>query len=86
MTVIKLENLFYGVKRCMTHYQMNDRDRKILTIIQNNSKRGVYPNIDEISFRSGYEKQDVIETVKRLIAENWLKYNQGKWIVLRNLF
>lgn len=65
---------------------LSDMDRKILTIIQHNYKRGKFVDAQEVAFRSGYEENEVTGEVQRLIAEGWIEEHDGKWFVLRTLF
>lgn len=70
----------------MTYYRMNDIDRKILTIIQHNYKRGKFIEIEEIAFRSSYEKKKVRLSIEHLISEDWIEIHNGKLYVVRTLF
>jgi DNA-binding MarR family transcriptional regulator len=67
-------------------HDLTDFERKLVTIIQHNNKRGRSPSLKELEFRSGYTESEIKETINNLIKRNWLGVHEGKIIVKRILF
>lgn len=66
--------------------ELSDFERKLITIIQHNTKRGNYPTLEELELRTGRSPGEIKEVIKDLIKRNWLGVSEGKVIVLRKLF
>ncbi len=65
---------------------LSDFERKLVTIIQHNTKRGNYPTLEELEQRTGHSPEEIKEVIQDLIKRNWLGVSEGKVIVLRKLF
>lgn len=65
---------------------LNDFERKLVTIIQHNSKRGKSPSIDELELRSGREANEIKKVTKDLIKRGWIGIKEGKLVAVKKLF
>lgn len=65
---------------------LSDFERKLVTIIQHNTKRGHFPTLEELEIRTGHHSTEIKEVIKDLIKRRWLGLSKGKVIVLRKLF
>jgi len=65
---------------------LNDFERKLVTIIQHNNKKGRSPSLEELEIRSRHHANEIKEVIKDLIKRRWLEISEGKLIVLQKLF
>lgn len=66
--------------------ELSDVERKLMTIMLHNLRRGHTPSLKELEVRSGYTSYEITETLKMLIKKEWLGIDNGEWIVLKKLF
>ncbi|TMN22725.1 MarR family transcriptional regulator [Lentibacillus cibarius] len=66
--------------------QLTDLERKILTVLQHNNKKGRIPSLTELQFRLGHSGDEIQEIVNDLIERRWIEVEDGEWIVIRKLF
>ncbi|ALX49737.1 hypothetical protein [Lentibacillus amyloliquefaciens] len=66
--------------------QLSDFERKLVTILKHNNKKGKVPSIRELEVRSGHSSDEIQKSVNDLINRNWIEENNGEWIVKNKLF
>lgn len=65
---------------------LTDFERKLITIMQHNNKRGRVVTLTELEMRIGHNSTEIKEVINDLIGRNWIEENNGNWIVIRKLF
>jgi len=70
----------------MEMHGLSDFERKLVTIIQHNTKRGHFPPLEELELRTGHHPNEIKEVIKDLIKRGWLGLSEGEIVVLRKLF
>lgn len=65
---------------------LTDFERKLITIIQHNNKKGRLPSLEELKIRTGHNVDDIKEVVNNLAKRGWINISEGKLIVLIKLF
>ena len=66
--------------------QLTDFERKLITIIQHNTRKGHNPSIKELELRSGRREDEIRAVTQDLIKRKWLGIQEGRIVVLKNLF
>lgn len=66
--------------------ELNDFERKLITILQHNNKRGTSPTMEELELRTGHNASEIKEEIKDLIKREWLGVSEGELVVLKLLF
>ena len=67
-------------------HKLSHFERKLITIIQHNTKRGHSPSLKELEIRTGHDQEDIKSVINDLINRGWLRLENGEIIVLRKLF
>jgi len=65
---------------------LSDFERKLITIIQHNNKRGKSPSLEELEMRTGHNSNEIKETIKGLVEKRWIEIQDRKLVVIQKLF
>lgn len=69
-----------------TAKNLTDFERKLITIVQHESRKGQSPDLEELKAWTGREEDEIKETIKDLVQRRWLAVHDKKLIVNRRLF
>jgi len=69
-----------------TTNNLSDFERKLITIIQHNNKRGKSPSLEELKLRTGHSESNIKDVIDDLVTREWLREIDNKLIVQQNLF
>jgi len=69
-----------------TGKNLSDFERKLITIVQNESRKGESPSLEELKAWTGRNENEIKDTIKDLIKRRWLAIQNKKLIVYRRLF
>jgi len=61
-------------------------ERKLITIIQHQTRRGDAPSLEELERRLGHGAREIKDTTKDLIKRRWLGISKGKLVVRGKVF
>lgn len=59
-------------------------ERKLITIIQHQNKRGKSPSLEEMELWLGRDGSEMKEVIRGLLKKRWLRINENKMIVLKD--
>jgi len=65
---------------------LSDFERKLITVLQHNNKKGKIPSMRELEARLGHNSNDIQKSVDSLIDRYWIEDHNGEWIVKNKLF
>ncbi|MFD1363395.1 hypothetical protein [Lentibacillus salinarum] len=66
--------------------QLSDFERKLVTVLQHDNKKGKVASIRELEMRLGYSSDKIQKSINDLINRNWIEKNNGEWIIKNKLF
>lgn len=66
--------------------EITHAERKLLTVIQHNNRKGRSPSLAELQMRIGYNNEDIKRIINNLIQKDWLKQKDGNLIIKKTLF
>jgi len=69
-----------------TAKKLTDFERKLITIVQHESRKGQSPALEALKKWTGREEDEIKETIKDLVQRRWLAVYDKKLIVSRKLF
>lgn len=67
-------------------HTLSDFDRKLLIIVQHESRKGTSPSLAFLKKRTGRSEWDIRNATKSLIKQGWLKVKDKQLKIAKNVF
>lgn len=67
-------------------HTLSDFERKLLIIVQHESRKGNSPSLAFLKQRTGHSGEDIINATKSLIQQGWLTVEDKQLKVVKSVF